>query len=111
MHSNYQNTGTGDMEWSGFLTGAIVGAGIALVLTSNQGAELRRLLSHYGTRIKDDLLERAEDAYDDGKEGIQDAGQSVREFAGEGQEAVKDAGRSAPPFTTHAQDIDREAKG
>lgn len=95
MHNGQHNEGTRETRWSGFLAGAVLGAGLAFLLASERGAELRGLLSDYATRAKDDLLERAEEAFDHGEEVIRDAGQSTREFVKEGKEAVKEAGRSA----------------
>lgn len=110
MNTREYNEGTHETGWSGFVAEAVLGAGITLLLTSERGAELRGILSDYASRAKDDLLERAEEAYDKGEEGIRDAGQSARKFVKEGQEAVNKAGRSAKEFAQHLQDADREAK-
>lgn len=111
-YRNYRNEGTEEMGWSSFLAGALVGGGIALLWAPQSGTKLRSMICDYAGRTKDNLLERAEEAYDGGAGVIKDAAHAAKEFAQQGQEAVKDAGRSAKEFAKHAQeDADREAKG
>lgn len=83
------------MSYSAFIAGAFFGAGAALLLASQAGAELRGMLSEYAGRAKDDLLERAEEAYDKGEEGMMAAGQSAQEFSDQTQEFIREPGRSA----------------
>lgn len=89
--------------WSAFLAGALIGAGVALLLAPQSGTELRRMLSSYANRAKEDLLEKAEEVYDNGEEVVRDAGRSAKEFAQQGQETVQDAGRSAKEFAKQTQ--------
>lgn len=94
---------------SAFLAGALIGAGVALLLAPQSGSELRAMLRDYANRTKDDLVEKGQEAwdtavergkeyYDKGEEAIRDAGRSAKEFANQGQDAVRDAGRSAKEF-------------
>ena len=110
MHNrNHYDEGTGDASgWSAFLTGAVIGGSIALLLAPQSGTELRGMLSTYANRAKEDLLEKAEEVYDKGKEVVQAAGESAKEFAQQGQEAVQDAGRSAKEFANQTQDMARD---
>ena len=77
MHSrNHHDQGNGDAtNWSAFVTGALIGAGVALLFAPQTGRELRDMLGDYANRTKDDLLDKAEEAYDKGEEVIRDAGQ------------------------------------
>ena len=114
MHNrNHYNAGTGDASrWSAFLTGALIGGGVALLLAPQSGTELRGMLSNYANRTKDDLLEKAEEVYDKGEEAAREAGQSAKELAGKGAKqelkGVKDPGRSAKELAKQAQDMERE---
>jgi gas vesicle protein len=104
---NYYDEGTGNaMGWSAFLTGALIGAGVALLFAPKPGTELRGRLRDYTNRATDDLLDRGQEAwdtvvergkefYEKGEEVVRDAGRSAGEFATRGQEAVKEAGQSA----------------
>ena len=79
MHNGHHNDGTSETGWFGFIAGAMVGAGVAL-LASQRGAELRGMMSDYANRAKDDVLEKAEEVYAKGEEVVRDAGRSAREF-------------------------------
>ena len=106
-NQNYYDEGTGNaMGWSAFLTGALIGAGVALLFAPKPGTELRGRLRDYTNRATDDLLDRGQGAwdtvvergkefYEKGEEVVRDAGRSAGEFATRGQEAVKEAGQSA----------------
>ena len=114
MHNrNHYDKGNGDaMEWSSFIAGALIGAGVALLLAPQSGTALRGMLSDYANRAKDDLLEKAEEVYDKGEEVVRNAGQSGKEFTGKGAkqelEGVKDPGRAAKELAKQAQDMERE---
>ena len=115
-----------DSGWSEFLAGALIGAGVALLLAPQTGTELRGMLRDYATRVKEDLMEEGEDAlntavergqefYDRGKEVAEDAGRSAKEFvkqgARQGRETVRDAGRAAQEFAKQAKEGAQEAAG
>lgn len=122
MRNRHHHESAGGTGWSAFLAGALIGAGVALILAPQRGAELRGMLSDYANRARDDLMDEAEetwdtavergrDYYDKGEKVIRGAGRSAREFAAQGQETMNDVGRSAKEFAKHAQDAVREAKG
>ena len=103
-NGNHYEEGNGDAAgWSAFLAGALIGGGVALLLAPQSGTELRGMLSNYANRAKEDLLEKAEEVYDNGEEVVRDAGRSAKEFAQQGQETVQDAGRSAKEFAKQTQ--------
>ena len=90
---NQYDAGTGDATgWSAFLAGALIGAGVALLVAPQPGTELRGRLRDYTNRATDDLLDKAQEAWDTvverGKESyekgeavLRDAGRSAREVA------------------------------
>ena len=109
MHRRDHRESTGETGWSAFIAGAFIGAGLALLLAPQRGAELRGMLSDYANRAKDDWIDEAEetwdsavergkDYYDKGEKVVRDAGRSAKESIQRGEEAVKDAGRSANEF-------------
>jgi gas vesicle protein len=88
--------------WPAFLVGALLGAGIALLLAPRTGSELRGFLRDYASKTKDEALEQGKAAwdsavdqgkafYDKGEDAVQEAGQSAREFKQAGKEALKKA--------------------
>ena len=103
---NLRNEGTEKTGWSSFISGALIGGGVALLLTPQSGTELRGKICDYASRIKEDFL--AGEAYDKGEDVIQDAGLSAKEFAKQGQETVQDVGRSAQEYAKQAQDVARD---
>ena len=105
---------TQGMEGSAFLAGALVGAGMALLFAPQRGTELRGMLLDYATRMKDELVEKGEEAldtavergkeyYNKGEEIIREAGQSAMSIAKQGQDVVKEAGQSAKESAKHIQ--------
>ena len=101
--NNYAVTIEETTGCSAFMAGALIGAGVALLLAPQSGTELSGMLSSYANRAKEDLLEKAEEVYDNGEEVVRDAGRSAKEFAQQGQETVQDAGRSAKEFAKQTQ--------
>lgn len=103
------NMGSSGAQESGtlstFLAGALLGAGIALLLAPQSGAEMRGLLRDYASRAKDqldDALDQGTEAYDaamerghqvveKGKESLREAGRQVKSYTEAGTKAVKDA--------------------
>lgn len=89
---------------SAFLTGAMLGAGIALLLAPQSGSKTRGLLRDYATRAKDELdevLEQGSDAYrtavergqeyvEKGKDSLREAGQQVKGFTEAGKKSAVD---------------------
>jgi gas vesicle protein len=87
-----------------FLAGALIGAGIALLLAPQTGAELRGMLRSYASRARDEAYERGREVWDTavergkdyletGKETMTEAGKTAREYMESGKEAVREAGR------------------
>lgn len=90
MHiRNHYIDGTWDATGcSAFLAGALVGVETALLLAPQSGTELRGIICDYAGRTKENLLERAEEAYDGGAGVIKDAAQAAKEFAQQGQKTM-----------------------
>ena len=87
-----------------FLAGALIGAGIALLLAPQTGAELRGMLRSYASRARDEAYERGREVWDTavergkdyletGKETMREAGKTAREYMESGKEAAREAGR------------------
>jgi gas vesicle protein len=88
-----------------FVMGAMVGAGVALLLTPESGSAVRGLLRDFATRAKDELddavdhsmdawnraRDRGEEILERGKESLDEAGHQVKEFAEEGRRKVNEA--------------------
>ena len=105
---NLRNEGTEKTGWSSFISGALIGGGVALLLAPQSGTELRGMLSNYANRAKEDLLEKAEEVYDNAEEVVRDAGRSAKEFAKQRQETMEDVGRSVKEYAKQAQDVARD---
>jgi gas vesicle protein len=75
------------IEWSAFIAGGLIGAGMALLFAPQRGTELRRQLRDYADRVKDDLLEQ-------GREVWETAVKQGKEYYDKREEVVRDAGQS-----------------
>ena len=97
-------------NWSAFMAGAFIGAGIALLLAPQSGTELRSTLRDYASKAKDELDEATEQgraAWDHavdrgqvyvvgGKQSRRTAGRAARELVvATVQTAVKTVGEAA----------------
>ncbi len=91
---------------SSFIAGALIGAGVALLLAPQSGAELRGMLRRYAYDAKDEIYERGRQAWDTevergkdyletGKESLREAGKGAREYMETGRETARDAAREA----------------
>ena len=94
--------GSGNL--SAFITGALVGAGVALLFAPQAGAKMRGLLRDYAARAKDELdevvdhgtevldsaVERGHEFVEKGKESLRETGRQAKEFAGARKNAVND---------------------
>ena len=96
-HSSDYSVGT-----AAFVAGALIGAGIALLLAPRSGADTRDLLRDYAGRAKDELKERGKEAkatLETAMERGKDAYESVKEQSKEGYETAKqtfrDVGKEA----------------
>jgi gas vesicle protein len=89
----------------GFLLGALVGAGAALLFAPQTGEETREVLRERGKRLRDDaqarvsdLGQRLEDGYERAKEHVEDGFDTARQTFDEKRAGAKDAldaGRAA----------------
>ncbi|WHZ29788.1 MAG: hypothetical protein OJF51_004590 [Nitrospira sp.] len=91
----------GGKEVIAFVAGALIGAGVAMLLTPQQGTELRGRLRDYANRAKNDLLDMGQEAWDTA------VGRRT-EYYKKGEEAVRDAGHSAKEFANQVQDVSEE---
>ena len=90
-------------NWSAFLAGAFIGAGIALLVAPQSGSELRTSLRDYASRAKDELdeateqgraawdtaVERGQEYVEGGKQAFRNAGRAAREFVDETTQKVE----------------------
>ncbi len=90
-------------NWSAFLAGAFIGAGIALLVAPQSGSELRTSLRDYASRAKDEFdeateqgraawdtaVERGQEYVEGGKQAFRNAGRAAREFVDETTQTVE----------------------
>ena len=79
-----------------FVAGALIGAGVALLLAPQSGTDTRNLLRDYAERAKDELKERGKEAkatLDSAIERGKEAYESVREQTQQGYQGAKQAYR------------------
>ena len=79
---------------SAFITGALVGAGVALLFAPQVGSQLRGLLRDYAARATEAL----DDAVDRGAEVLDHAVEQGEEFVEKGKESVREASRQGKRF-------------
>ena len=89
---------------SAFITGALVGAGVALLFAPQSGAQMRGFLRDYAARAKDELdevvdhgadvlgnaVERGQEFVEKGKESLRETSRQAKGFAAAGRQAVND---------------------
>ncbi|HYV99247.1 MAG TPA: YtxH domain-containing protein [Gemmatimonadaceae bacterium] len=95
----------GGGQLTAFLIGLAIGAGAALLLAPQSGAQTRAAIGRRATRVRraasrvaDDLRERAEDAYESTRDGLARRARDAREGVEDVIDDVKsrvDAGRAA----------------
>ena len=76
----------GGKEVIAFVAGALIGAGVAMLLTPQQGTELRGRLRDYANRAKNDLLDMGQEAWDTAVE-------RGTGYYKKGEESIRDVGR------------------
>jgi gas vesicle protein len=81
-----------------FLAGALIGAGVALLLAPHSGAEIRNMMRDYAARAKDELSERGKEvkttlntALERGKEAFESVRERGQEAYQSGKETLRDA--------------------
>ena len=84
---------------SSFLSGALLGAGVALLFAPQSGREIRGFLRDYAARAKEGFGEAAER----GVAAWDSATARGQEFVEQGKEAVREAGRQAQGVAEDAQ--------
>ena len=89
-----------------FMTGALVGAGVALFFAPREGSQLRRLLRDYAARATDAL----DDTVDRGAEVLDHAVEHGQEFVEKGKEALHETGRQAKGFAEAGRKAVNETK-
>jgi gas vesicle protein len=88
-------------NWSAFIAGAFIGAGVALLLAPQSGSELRSSLREYASRAKDELDEATEQGravWDSAMERGQEYMERGQEYVEGGKQAFRNAGRAAREF-------------
>jgi len=79
---------------SAFITGALVGAGVALLFAPQPGAQMRGLLRDYAARAKEEL----DEAVDRGTEAFDSAVEHGQEFVEKGKKSLRETSRQAKGF-------------
>lgn len=81
-------------SFSTFLTGALLGAAAALLLTTKTGKETREILAEYGANFKDnlpeELKEKTDEALDRGREYLDEKKKALNEAIDTGKVAMAD---------------------
>lgn len=80
---------------SAFFTGALLGAGIALLLAPQSGSKMRGLLREYATRAKDGL----DDVLEQGSEAYGTAVKHGQKYVEKGKDSLREAGREVERYT------------
>ena len=93
MMESLDRNGSGNL--SAFITGAVVGAGVALLFAPQSGSRLRGLLRDYATPATVALA----DAVDHGAEVMDSAVEHGQEFVKKGKESVRQASHQVRGFT------------
>jgi gas vesicle protein len=96
--------GSGNL--SAFITGAVVGAGVALLFAPQSGSQLLGLLRDYATRATGAL----DDAVDRGAEVLDNAVERGHEFVEKGKESLRETGRQAKEFAEAGSKAINESK-
>jgi gas vesicle protein len=91
---------------STFMTGALVGAGLALLFAPQAGAQLRGFLRDYAARAKDEL----DEAIDHGTEALDSAVEHGQEFVEKGKDSLRETGRQAKEFAEAGRKAFNETK-
>jgi gas vesicle protein len=89
-----------------FITGALVGAGVALLFSPQAGSRTRRLLRNYAARAKDEF----DDAVDRGGEAWDQATERGQEFVEKGKESLRETARQAKGFVAAGRTTVNNAK-
>jgi gas vesicle protein len=89
-----------------FITGALIGAGVALLFAPQSGMQLRELLRDYAARAKDEL----DEVVDQGAEALDSTIERGHEFVEKGKDSLREAGRQAKEFAEAGKQAVNETK-
>jgi len=89
-----------------FITGALIGAGLALLFAPQSGAQMRGLLRDYAARAKDEL----DEVVDQGAEVLDSTVERGQEFVEKGKESLREATRQAKGFAEAGRQAVNETK-
>jgi gas vesicle protein len=103
MQASNRNEST---NLSVFITGALVGAGLALLFAPQSGSQMRGLLRDYAARAKDEL----DEVVDQGAEMLDSTVERGQEFVEKGKESLREAGRQAKGFAEAGRQAVNETK-
>ena len=91
---------------SHFLFGALVGAGIALLLAPQSGEKVRRSVRDYAARVSDE----GEDALDSATQAWDTAKERGEQFVEKGKKSVREAARHVKGEVASAENAMHEIK-
>ena len=89
-----------------FITGALIGAGVALLFAPQSGEHMRGLLRDYAARAKDEL----DDVVDQGTEALDNTMERGHEFVEKGKDSLREAGRQVKDFAEAGKQAVNETK-
>jgi gas vesicle protein len=114
--------------WSVFVVGAFIAGGVALLLGTQRGSNLRGTILRYASRATDEVAERGREAWDTavergkeymetGRQAMSEAGQSAGEYGETGKEGwdtavehMSEAAASAPEYGETGKQAIRTSK-
>jgi gas vesicle protein len=92
--------------FAAFITGALVGAGVALLLAPQSGAKSREILRDYAARMKDEI----DEALEYGVHALDNAKDPGKEVVEKGKESLREASDQVKGMTEGGKKIVQEAK-
>ena len=95
-HDRYENEGGGNGFMVGLLTGAVLGAGLGMLLAPKAGAELRNNIGEQARNIGN----KASEQYRRASETATDWAEKGREVAGKAREAVQRGAEEARNYVS-----------
>ncbi len=90
MARHDDSAGSASSLLAGITIGALIGAGVALLLAPQAGEETRRELSRRARTIRDEATDRWDDASHRARREVRRRGRQLRERLDEGVDQVRD---------------------